>query len=123
MEIGRKLYYDLATGNPIKLRESRNGSCVDTTTEEDFAVYPELHECIPSTVGEIQFEFGQYKSEFAEYLYHVDITQAPHVIAWDAAIVQTSPQPTDATLQISTPPLADSVSRPKTTKNTTTSKN
>ncbi|MDF2435488.1 MAG: hypothetical protein JWP44_5119, partial [Mucilaginibacter sp.] len=89
MQIGKKLYYDLATGNPIKLRESRSGSCIDTTTEQDFAAYSELQGRVPSTVGEIQFEFGQYESEFVQYPYHVDITQTPHVIAWDAAIGQT----------------------------------
>jgi hypothetical protein len=55
-----------------------------------FLTYSE--EYFPSSVGEIQFEFGQYESEFEEYPYHVDITQTPHVIAWDAAIGQTLAQ-------------------------------
>lgn len=65
MQIGRKIYYDLATGNVILARESRNGGDVDTTTEQDFVTYAELAERVPSTVGEIQFEFGQYDTEFA----------------------------------------------------------
>lgn len=68
MQIGRKIYYDLATGNIILERESRSGSAVvaDTTTEQDFVAYASLAEHVPSTVGEIQLEFGQFDPDFME---------------------------------------------------------
>lgn len=117
-QVGRKVYYDLSTGNKLVDTGECEGSVVETTQEQDFAFSTILSQRVPSTVGCLQFAFGEQATNFAQYLFHVDITQTPHVIAWDAAVV-----PTDATLQTSAPPLADSVSRPKTTKNITASKN
>jgi hypothetical protein len=86
LQIGRKIYYELSTGNVILDTGERQGSVVETSTTDDFETYVVLSQRVPSTVGCIQLGFGDYASNFAQYLYHVDITQTPHVIAWDAAI-------------------------------------
>lgn len=96
MQIGRKIYYELATGNPIQDTGERQGSVIEMTTEEDFASYVALSQRVPSTVGCIQLAFGEQAANFAQYYYHVDITQTPHVITWDAAIGQTLTQTQDA---------------------------
>jgi hypothetical protein len=77
MQIGRKIYYDLPNGNIILNRESRSGSAVtaDTTTEQDFVAYASLAERVPSTVGFIQLEYGEYDQDFMECNgYAVDIS-------------------------------------------------
>lgn len=65
-QIGRKLYYDLATGNVIVDTGERSGNVVETTTEQDFAAYAVLAERIPETVGVIKLDFGEYAQDFME---------------------------------------------------------
>lgn len=92
MEIGRKIYYELATGDVIQEIGEREGGVVETTQEQDFASYVVLSQRVPSTIGCIQLNYGDFESNFAQYPYHVDITKTPHEIAWDAAIGQTLAQ-------------------------------
>ena len=66
MQIGRKLYYDLATGNIIQDTGERSGDVVETTQEQDFAAYKTLAERTPETVGVLELEYGEYKQDFAE---------------------------------------------------------
>lgn len=81
MQIGRKIYYDKATGNVYVDTGERSGDVVETTQEQDFATYVALHGIDPVTVGVIQLEFGQYADKFAQYPFHVDpITQQ---IVWN----------------------------------------
>src|SRR5690348_4818709 len=83
MQIGRKIYYDLATGNVILTRESRSGGAVDTTTEQDFVTYVALSERVPSTIGEIQLDYGQYDTEFAMYPTGCHIDLATSTVIFD----------------------------------------
>jgi hypothetical protein len=77
MQIGRRIYYDLATGNKIIDTGERSGSVVETTQEQDFAAYTALAERVPSTVGVIQLAYGEYAQDFAECNgYRVDISGA-----------------------------------------------
>lgn len=64
MQIGRKLYYDLATGNIIQDTGERSGEVVETTQEQDFAAYRSLAERTPETVGVIELEFGAFREDF-----------------------------------------------------------
>lgn len=66
MEIGRKIYYDLATGGAIVDTGERSGFVRETTWEEDFAAYQLLAERVPETVGCLQLEYRQYSRDFAE---------------------------------------------------------
>jgi hypothetical protein len=92
MQIGRKIYYENSTGNVLVDTGERDGSVIPTTQEDDFTFYSALSGRVPSTIGCLQLNFGDYAANFAQYPYHVDITQTPHIIAWDAAIGQTLEQ-------------------------------
>jgi hypothetical protein len=82
-KIGRKIYYDLANGNIILVRESRSGDVLDTTTEQDFIAYAELAERVPATVGGIQLDYDQYAQDFRECNgYTVDISGAEPTIVF-----------------------------------------
>ena len=86
MEIGRKIYYELNTGNVIKLTESRSGSVVETTLEQDFQNYTELNSRVKNSVGVIQLNYGDFEDNFAKYPFHIDTTKNTideNAIVWD----------------------------------------
>jgi len=85
MQIGRKIYYELSTGNVITDTGERQGDVVETTEAQDFALYSTLQPYQQSAVGVLQLTFGQDAQNFGAYPYHVDITQIPPVVAWDTA--------------------------------------
>ena len=63
MLIGRKIYYELLTGDVVLITpEKFNG--IETTKEQDFAMYEALSIRNPETVGVIELEYGQYSSDF-----------------------------------------------------------
>jgi hypothetical protein len=64
--IGRKIYYDKATGNVILDTGEKTGAVVETTIDQDFETYQALKERVRDTVGVIQLEYGQYAQDFAE---------------------------------------------------------
>lgn len=66
MEIGRKIYYEKATGNVLVDTGERSGNVVETTKEQDFKVYKTLAERVEDTVGLIELEYGEYKQDFME---------------------------------------------------------
>jgi hypothetical protein len=77
MQIGRRIYFDLVTGNRIQDTGERSGSIIETTQEQDFEAFASLAERVPSTVGVIQLEFGQYFQDFMECNgYRVDLSGA-----------------------------------------------
>lgn len=62
MQIGRTVYYDLATENVIQDTGERSGAVVETTKEQDFLTYSTLQGIDPASVGVLEFEYG-YRSE------------------------------------------------------------
>jgi hypothetical protein len=63
------------TGNPIQIIGQRSGPVFETTIEQDFATYSALAERVPSTVGCLQLEYGEYARDFAESNgYSVDVS-------------------------------------------------
>jgi hypothetical protein len=64
--IGRKIYYDKATGNVIVDTGEMMGAVVETTVDKDFETYQALKERVRDTVGVIQLEYGQYAADFAQ---------------------------------------------------------
>jgi len=66
MQVGRKIYYELVTGNVVVDTGERSGSVVETTQAEDFEMYLALAERVPETVGCIQLEYRQYAEDFAQ---------------------------------------------------------
>lgn len=66
MEIGMRIYYDIATGNIIVNTGERSGDVVETTREQDFNVYVALSDRVPETVGVMELEYGEYAQDFRE---------------------------------------------------------
>ena len=65
-KIGRKIYYDKATGNVILDTGEKIGLVTETTIDQDFETYQALKERVRDTVGVIQLEYGQYAQDFAQ---------------------------------------------------------
>jgi len=75
MQVGRKIYFDLATGNVIVNTGERSGDVVDTTIAQDFAAYSALAERVPETVGRLKLDYGEYAQDFMECSgYRVDVS-------------------------------------------------
>jgi len=75
MQIGRRIYYELTTGNVVIDTGERSGNVIETTMEQDFAAYTALAERIPSTVGCLQLDYGEYAEDFATCTgYRVDVS-------------------------------------------------
>ncbi|MEK4715329.1 hypothetical protein [Sporosarcina sp. FSL K6-5500] len=66
MKIGRKIYYDKATGNIVLDTGERQGDVIETTIEQDIAAYTALSERNRGTFDVLELEYGQYAQEFAE---------------------------------------------------------
>lgn len=81
MQIGRKVYYELNTGNVIQDTGEMQGSVIETTIDEDFQAYVNLSERVKESVGYVQLEYGQYRENFGKYPYHIDIETQE--IVWD----------------------------------------
>lgn len=65
LQIGRRIYYELATGNIIVDTGERMGSVIETTVQQDYESYTTLAERVPATVGMIQLYYGQFAQDFA----------------------------------------------------------
>ena len=66
MEIGRKIYFDIATGNVLVSIGEMSGYIRETTLQEDFATYKALTERVLETVGVVKLEYGKYAQDFRE---------------------------------------------------------
>lgn len=64
--IGRKIYYEKATGNVILDTGEKMGAVIETTIDQDFETYQALKERVRDAVGVIQLEYGQYAEDFAQ---------------------------------------------------------
>jgi 16S rRNA U1498 N3-methylase RsmE len=63
--VGRKIYYELTTGDPILIVPEKHGqNAINTTKEQDFQMYDVLTARNPDAIGLIQLEYGQYSAEF-----------------------------------------------------------
>lgn len=82
MKIGRKLYYEMATGNVLVDTGERSGDVIETTTEQDFTSYTALQGRVPETVGVVQLEYGQFAEEISRYSIRID--PATGEILWGA---------------------------------------
>jgi hypothetical protein len=88
MDIGRRIYFDKQTGNVIVNTGERTGNVVETTLEQDFITYKALKEREPESVGCIEFEYGQYLTDFNTCTgYHVNLE--------DRSLQFSYPEPVD----------------------------
>lgn len=65
-KVGRRIYYDANTGNTIVDTGEKQGAVVPTTIEQDYESYTALKDRVPSLVGVIELEFGEYAADFLE---------------------------------------------------------
>lgn len=76
MKIGRRIYFDLTTGNLLVDTGERQAGVRPTTIEQDVANYKELSERVIGTYAYIELPYGQYAQDFAEcneYRVNVDL--------------------------------------------------
>ena len=64
--IGKKIYYDINTGEVLIIMSEMGGEYRETTFEEDYNTYKVLNERLINTIGCIQLEYGQYAEDFAQ---------------------------------------------------------
>ena len=63
--LGRKIYYELDTGDVILIVPEKHGiDATNTTKEQDFQLYTVLQARNPESVGVIQLEYGQMRGDF-----------------------------------------------------------
>jgi len=73
MDIGRKIYYDKATGDVLQDCGVRMGSVIATTQTQDFRAYTALQPYLQSAVDFIQLAYGERSAEFTDMgSMHVD---------------------------------------------------
>ena len=64
MDIGRKIYYDKATGDVLQDCGARMGSVIATTQAQDFQSFVSLQPYLQSAVGIIQLAYDERSAEF-----------------------------------------------------------
>lgn len=64
-QIGRRIYYDKATGNVILDKGEQQGAVVETTVEQDIVNFTALSMRNRETFGFIQLAYGQYAEDFS----------------------------------------------------------
>lgn len=66
MELGRKIFFDCATGNVIKTISEMSGDFFETTIEEDIATFTVLSERNRDTFDVIELPYGAHSQDFDE---------------------------------------------------------
>lgn len=59
-QTGTKVYYCKITGNVIKIIGDMQGYVIETTFDEDYEIYTELKERDKTSIGLIQYTYGEY---------------------------------------------------------------
>ena len=91
MEIGRKIFYLLANGQPVYTITPFTiefGDFQPLTQEQEFETYTALHGLSPDAVGSIQLDYGQFEDEFRRYPFRIDVST--QTILWDTAVDRTA---------------------------------
>jgi hypothetical protein len=77
MEIGRRLYYVLRTGEVVLDTGERRGDVIATTIDDDFKVYTALSRFNRGALGVMELDFGDFKEDFQKSSgIRVDVTGA-----------------------------------------------
>ncbi|HCG4535571.1 TPA: hypothetical protein NJY08_004416 [Salmonella enterica subsp. enterica serovar Typhi str. AG3] len=64
MGIGRKLYYEIETGNIIITIDERQGAVVPTTIDQDIVAFTSLSERNRESFDVIELPYGAYEQDF-----------------------------------------------------------
>lgn len=70
MQIGRRIYFEKATGNVVYDTGEHEGSVIERTIEQDFETFLSLKNRVSNTIGIIQLGFGEYRQDFYESSYY-----------------------------------------------------
>lgn len=74
MEIGRKIYYDILTGEVLVDTGERKGSVIKTTLEDDVSTFKALSERNVESFDFLELEYGEYGPDFMECVgYRVNV--------------------------------------------------
>lgn len=74
VNIGRRIYYDVQTGERILETSEVSGAAIVLTIEEDIAIYKPLSERQRDSFDVLELEYGDYKEDFASNVgYRVDL--------------------------------------------------
>lgn len=65
MKIGRRIYYELSTGNVLLNTGERQGGVKPTTVEQDVIAYSVLSERNRDSFDVLELAYGQYAQDFA----------------------------------------------------------
>lgn len=66
MDIGKRIYYDIETGNIIVDTGEKSGYVVETSTQYEISIYPVLANRKEESFGILELEFGKYRQDFME---------------------------------------------------------
>ena len=66
MQIGRRIYYEILTGNILVDTGERQGFVRETSVDDDIENYKVLSERNRETFDFVELEFGQYRQDFME---------------------------------------------------------
>ena len=92
--IGRKLYYDITTGNEVLIiPQQSNSNAVATTKEQDFIMFDVLQARNPSQVGVIQFDYNEMQGDFEQCnSVKVDLETLKPIFEFPVRVVSQSEQ-------------------------------
>jgi hypothetical protein len=66
MKIGKKVFYEIVSGNVILDTGERSGAVIATTIDQDIAAFKALSDRNRSTFAYIELAFGAYTQDFAQ---------------------------------------------------------
>lgn len=66
MKLGKRIYYDLKTGNVLVFIGDRQGPVIPTTVEQDIETFTALSERNRDTFDVLELPFGAFSQDFAE---------------------------------------------------------
>ncbi|WP_017688000.1 hypothetical protein [Paenibacillus sp. PAMC 26794] len=94
MFIGMKIYYEMSTGNVILNTGERLGDVAPTTKEQDFSTYIPLNDRVPNTVGVLELEYGECRSDYESggYISRVDLETLQPLFTYPDPIDPETPQ-------------------------------
>ena len=92
--IGKKLYYDISTGNEVLIIPQQNSvNAIMSTKEQDFIMFDVLQARNPSQVGVIQFDYNEMQGDFEQCnSVRIDLETLKPIFEFPVRVVSQSEQ-------------------------------
>lgn len=76
MDIGKRVYFDIKTGEVILNTGERSGDVIPLTPAQEIKTYQALRERVPGTFSYVEFEYGVHREQesLGGYISKIDIT-------------------------------------------------